>query len=88
MIVCQSGRDVYVSGDNIHSSSSNSDSFYHHSPVEQRKGQEGHWGGLWSFILDVSNPRVFKQKPHWMKDNSPEDSYMYEIQVQTGPMMR
>lgn len=25
--------------------------------------------------------------PHWMSDNLVEDHYLYEIQVQTGPML-
>ena len=31
---------------------------------------------------------IQQQKPHWMKDNQPQDVYMYEVIVQTGPMLR
>ena len=30
---------------------------------------------------------VKKQEPHFMSDNLPEDLYLYEIIVQTGPML-
>ncbi len=30
---------------------------------------------------------MFQREPYWMKDNAKEDHYIYEIQVQTGPML-
>ena len=37
--------------------------------------------------LPVFARDVKKQEPHWMSDNLPEDLYLYEIIVQTGPML-
>ena len=40
---------------------------------------------IWSYLTDKKDIETLK--PHWMKDNQPENLYMYEIVVQTGPML-
>ena len=40
---------------------------------------------VWSQIKDKKD--IEDLKPHFMKDNLPEDHYFYEVVVQTGPML-